>query len=422
METLLRIGRKIIPQKLFTAGQPVYHYLLALLGAIIYRFPSRRMHIVAITGTKGKTSTAELVNAMLEAAGHTTALLGTLRFKIADQSRPNKYKMSVPGRFFVQKFLREAVTACCSHVVLEMTSEAAKQYRHKFIDFDALIFLNISPEHIESHGGFENYLKAKLSLAVALHHSRKPRRIMIANVDDRESPKFLQYGSEQRGFSIHELEPYTLRDNGADFTYKNLPMKTHLKGEFNLKNIAGALKYAETQDIPPTVCREALEKLTMIRGRVEHVREGQSFDVVVDYAHTADSLKNLYEAFPNRRKICVLGNTGGGRDKWKRPEMAKVADTYGDYIILTNEDPYDEDPMQILKDMEPGIAKTPHVIILDRRAAIRAALAKAMKEMPDCVVLITGKGTDPYIMGADGAREAWDDATVVREELQTLSR
>ncbi|OYV26539.1 MAG: hypothetical protein B7W98_03065, partial [Parcubacteria group bacterium 20-58-5] len=145
---------------------------------------------------------------------------------------------------------------------------------------------------------------------------------------------------------------------------------------------------------------------------------GQNFLAVVDYAHTPDSLQALYDAFPNRRKICVLGNTGGGRDTWKRPAMGKIADEACAEVFLTNEDPYDEDPKQIVDAMAAGMARTPQ-IIMDRREAIRAALRAARA---GDAVLISGKGTDPFIMGAHGTKEPWSDASVVREELEKLVR
>jgi UDP-N-acetylmuramoyl-L-alanyl-D-glutamate--2,6-diaminopimelate ligase len=143
----------------------------------------------------------------------------------------------------------------------------------------------------------------------------------------------------------------------------------------------------------------------------------QDFEVVVDYAHTADSLQKLYSVFKDSRKIGVLGNTGGGRDTWKRPEMAKVANAECSYIILTNEDPYDEDPMKILNDMLPGITSTPYEIIMDRREAIHKAISLAK---PGDTVLISGKGTDPYIMEAHGKKTPWSDYNVAQEELEKV--
>src|SRR6185369_569965 len=157
--------------------------------------------------------------------------------------------------------------------------------------------------------------------------------------------------------------------------------------------------------------------LPPVRGRVERIEAGQNFIAVVDYAHTPDSLRALYSAFASKRKICVLGNTGGGRDTWKRPEMGRIADETCDKVILTNEDPYDEDPRAIVDAMAAGMKRAPE-IIMDRREAILAALRAAR---PGDAVLISGKGTDPYIMGPNGSKTPWSDAEVVREELARLS-
>src|SRR3989344_2462524 len=168
--------KKLIPKKLFEALSPIYHYKLALLGAILYGFPSKKIKVIGVTGTKGKSSIVEILSAILEEAGYKVASAGTVRFKIGKEIRRNLFKMTMPGRFFVQKFLREAVSKKCDHAIIEMTSEGAKQYRHKFVYLDALIFSNIAPEHIESHGSFENYLEAKLSLAKALSPSPKKEK------------------------------------------------------------------------------------------------------------------------------------------------------------------------------------------------------------------------------------------------------
>ena len=427
METFLRTVKKFIPRRLFNAAAPIYHYFLALGGALLYHFPARELKVVAITGTKGKSSTAEILNAILEAAGKKTALAGTIRFKIGDTTRPNLYKMTMPGRFFVQRFLRQAVAAGCEYAILEMTSEAARQYRHLFIDFDALIFLNISPEHIESHGSFEKYLAAKLRLATALEHSSKKQKILVTNADDKESKKFEDAApsAEVRHFTLADAEPYSFDHFGLYFTLNGKNIRSHLQGVFNISNILAAIAYATTQGVITQDVERGLATLSTIVGRVQKITlpEGhllakrQTFTVVVDYAHTADSLEKVYGVFKDSRKICVLGNTGGGRDRWKRPEMAKIANDNCWRIILTNEDPYDEDPQAIINEMLPGITTTPHEVIMDRRQAIHQALAMAQ---PNDTVLITGKGTDPYIMGPNGSKIPWSDATVAREELENV--
>jgi UDP-N-acetylmuramoyl-L-alanyl-D-glutamate--2,6-diaminopimelate ligase len=427
METLFRKIKKLMPRQVFAFLQPIYHYKLALLGALIYRFPSKKIKVVLVTGTKGKSSTTEFINAMLEAAGKKTALLGTIRFKIAEKTWPNKFKMTTPGRFFVQKFLREAVTAGCEYAILEMSSEAAKQYRHKFIAIDALVFTNISPEHIESHGSFQKYLNAKLSLAKALEKSNKKNRIIVANADDPESDKFLAINVPVKvSYKLEDVKPFELKETGSTFTLFGRIIHTVLPGKFNLYNILAAANYAYTQGVGLEQIKVAVEDLQEIKGRVQKIQAGQRFAVVVDYAHTADSLKNLYEAFPDSRKICVLGNCGGGRDTWKRPEMGKVADTYCDEIILTDEDPYDDDPRQIVEEMRVAIEKKPVSVIMDRREAIRTAIERAYTleknstQNNKIAVLISGKGTDPYIMRKGGNKEPWSDAQVATEELKKI--
>ncbi len=421
LENILRIIKKLIPKKLFDALAPIYHYKLALLGALIYRFPSRHVRVIAVTGTKGKSSTTEMLNSIFETAGEKTAVLNTIRFKIGEESKPNLRKMTVPGRFFVQHFIRRAVDAHCDVVILELSSEAAKQFRHKFIDLDALIFTNLSPEHIESHGSFEKYLSAKLSIGKALAKSNKKHTVMVTNADDKASEYFLGCGaSENYTFSLRDVGAYTADEDSISFIFKNIKITSPLLGLFNLYNLLGAATCASAFGIPPEMIKEGLEKLETIKGRVEFIKTNnskQNFDVVVDYAHTSGSLEALYKTFEGRRKICVLGNTGGGRDKWKRPEMAAVADMYCDDVILTNEDPYDEDPKKIIDDMLPGFKNRKVTMIMDRRNAINEAIKRAKEGN---VVLITGKGTDPFIMGADGEKTPWSDERVAKEELEKI--
>ncbi len=425
MEKTLRLVEKYIPRKIYKLSQPTYHYLLTFIGALIYRFPSKKLHIVGVTGTKGKSSTTEFVNAILEEAGYKTALSNTIRFKIRNETQPNLYKMSMPGRFFMQKFLRDAVNAGCSHAVIEITSEGARMFRNKFIDLDALIFTNIAPEHIESHGSFENYVKAKVSIGTELEHSSKPRKVIVANVDDKEAYRFLEKDVNERyTYSLSDAEPYIANERGVGFHYKGTVMSSELKGVFNIYNMLAAATYADVFGIEKTIIASAFEKLKELKGRVQHVKIGQNFDVVVDYAHTADSLKALYEAFPNQKKICVLGSTGGGRDKWKRPLMGETADTYCDYIILANEDPYDEDPLEIIEGVQSGIKNKTCEVILDRAEAIQKAvsLAKEWESKNEKVaVLITGKGTDPYIMGPNGNKLEWSDAKIAEASLFKLN-
>jgi len=420
MEKVLRKIEKFIPKKVYRFFQPVYHYGMTLLGAALYGFPAKKIYIVGITGTKGKTSTSEIVNAILEQAGKKTALSNGIRFKIGDRSRLNKFKMSMPGRFFMQNFLHDAVKAGCTHAIVEMTSEGSKMFRHKFIWLDAFIFTNLAPEHIESHGSFAKYLKAKVKLADNL--SKKKNTLLIVNEDDAEAQNFLEKNADQKiSYSISNAKPLDLT-NGIKMRFDKTTLYSPLPGEFNAYNILAAATFAKAIGISDETIKEAIENLKQIPGRAQKIEAGQNFEVYVDYAHTKESLEALYKAFPNQKKVCVLGNTGGGRDKWKRPEMAKIAEQYCDEIILTDEDPYDEDPNQIIKEMKSAITQKPVTVIMDRRSAINAALVKAnsINKESESVVLITGKGTDPYIMGPNGTKTPWLDSEVAAEEIKKI--
>jgi UDP-N-acetylmuramoyl-L-alanyl-D-glutamate--2,6-diaminopimelate ligase len=429
MEPILQFCKKIIPASLFKKAQPVYHYSLALLAALWYRFPSRHIKVIGVTGTKGKSSTTEIINAILEEAGHKTAVSNTIRYKIAEQSFNNLFKMSMPGRFFVQKFIHKAVKAGCDYVILEMTSQGTIQYRHKFLHLDAFVFTNLSPEHIESHGSFENYAEAKATIARQVAKSKKENTVIIANADDAEAKRFLNCQADRKmTFSAHDADPYQIGKQGIDFTLNNRKVHSPLSGLFNLYNILAAVTTAHSQDISDEIIARAITKFAGIRGRVERIEvetpeagwpsgREQDFTVIVDYAHTPDSLEKLYQVFESSRIIGVLGGTGGGRDHWKRKEMGRLADQYCEEILLTDEDPYDEDPNKIVNEVAAGITGQTPTIIMDRRAAIAEAIRRAQK---GDAILITGKGTDPYIMGPRGSKVAWSDAQVAREEIAKI--
>lgn len=394
-----------------------YHYAWAVLSTLWYKFPAKQLTVIGVTGTKGKSSVAEMLYAILTEAGHKTALAGTIRFVIGKESRPNLFKMTLPGRGFIQRFLADALAKDCTHAVIEITSEAALQYRHWGLELDALVFTNLQKEHVESHGSMENYFRAKFSIAEALVRSHKRPRSIVANASDAYAARFLALPVEKRiPYALTDAADIHTSESGASFVYGDAPFTLSLAGTFNILNALAAIKATEALGVPLEICAKALSGLSHISGRVERIEAGQNFIAVVDYAHTPDSLRALYSAFPKQRKICVLGNTGGGRDTWKRPEMGRIADESCEKVILTNEDPYDEDPRAIIDAMAAGMKRAPE-IIMDRREAIRAALAEAR---PGDAVLVSGKGTDPYIMGRDGSKLPWSDAQVVREEIGRL--
>jgi len=401
--------RKIIPSFLLSW----YHFGLAFLSALIYSFSSKKLKVIGVTGTKGKSTVVELAGVILENAGYKVASVSSIKFKIDKKEWPNKLKMTMPGRFKLQGFLRKAVKAGCQYAILEVTSEGILQHRQKFIDFDIALFTNLSPEHIERHGSFEKYRQAKGKLFQAT------KNIHVINIDDENAEYFLQFPAKKK---------YTYGLNKGDINNKDLQLNLQLIGNFNIYNALAAICAGMSQGVNLETSKKALEKVREIPGRMETVIE-KPFKVIVDYAHTPDSLEKVYQTLKTNnyklktaRMICVLGACGGGRDKWKRPKLGEIAAKYCDEIILTNEDPYDEDPMEIIEQVAEGAENIginqPHqhksavYKILDRREAIRKSLELAR---PGDAVIITGKGCEPWMCLANGKKIPWDDKKIVRE-------
>jgi len=411
--------KKFIPS--FLIGW--YHFLLAFFGALLYRFPGKKMTIIGVTGTKGKSTVVDFSHRIFQEAGFKTASLSSVRFKIGLKERPNMLKMTMPGRFQIQKFLREALDNNCQYVIIEVTSEGILQHRHKFIDFKTAVFTNLAPEHIERHGSFENYRKAKLELFKAT------KRIHIINENDKNAEYFLNFPAEKKYLYSIKSRKQEIRiiDKNSKVIkeIKDVGVDLKLLGEFNIYNALAAVCLGISEGINLPSCKTALEKIEQMPGRMEVVL-AEPFKVVVDYAHTPDALEQVYQSLKAKNLICLLGSAGGGRDKWKRPKMGEIAAKYCNQIILSNEDPYDEDPEKITEEVFSGISmlksrkqKAKVFKILDRRQAIKKAL-KLAKEGD--TVVITGKGCEPWMCVAKGEKIAWDDRQIVREEFDLLNR
>ena len=400
--------KKFVPKFMLEA----YHFCWALLGVVIFGLPGmgKQTKIIGVTGTSGKSTTVDFITKILEENGEKVASVSSIRFKVAEKEWENKYKMTMPGRFVIQKFLKQAKNAGCKYVVLEVTSEGIRQFRHKFINFDTAVFTNLTPEHIESHGSFENYRNEKLKLFKAT------KNIHIINTDDNNSKYFFDIPAKQKmGFSIKDVKNIESK-SGIGFEFKNQKFNLNLPGEFNIYNALAAICVAKTYGTDLEVCAKAIEKAKGISGRMEIVAE-KPIKVMVDYAHTPDQLEAVYKTLNpkpyalNPNLICVLGSCGGGRDKWKRPILGEIAKKYCKEIIITNEDPYDENPMEIINQVAekagPDVKK-----ILDRKEAIGTAIRLAK---PGEVVIITGKGSEPWMCVENGRKIPWDDRQIARE-------
>lgn len=430
---------KRIPGMRFLSELPFlskpYHFSLVFLGALFYGFPSRKLTLIGVTGTKGKTTTANLIADILSAAGNQTGLLTTLNYRIGDKEWVNDTKQTMPGRFALHRFLWQKAEAGCKYAVIETSSEGILQYRHKFVNYQIAVFTNLSPEHIERHGSFESYRATKVKLFQQV--AKRKNGIGVYNLDDPNAEYFLQpdiktkygyfmrrplTGDRQLGLKEFQISNVKLAADETEFELAGEKFRMPLIGEVNVYNAAAAICVALSQGISPAVIKEALARARRLAGRLE-VIAARGIKVVIDYAHEPASLSALYETvklFCPRRVIGVLGSQGGGRDRWKRAAMGKIAANSCEELVLTNEDPYDEEPLNIINDIEKGALEMgkPSLRlykIVDRREAIFKAISLA--EEGD-VVVISGKGGEVWMCVGGGRKIPWSDRQIVEEALK----
>lgn len=431
--------RKILPKSVLK----LYYWTLARLGSLRYGYPSRKLIVIGVTGTKGKSTTVLLITSILEAAGYSVGSISTIRFKVGSREWANETKQTMPGRFRLHGLLSQMVSAGCTYAVIETSSEGILQYRHIGIDYDIAVFTNLSPEHIEAHGSYDQYRNAKLQLFRGLRKSyhktidgQHVKKMIIVNSDDVEAERFLECSSDEEWVyglkSIVTSTPNSVRaidiiekSTGVSFTAAGRIFNLKLLGEFNVYNALAALTVGLSQNVSIEDCKDALESISLLPGRLEEIVNERGYRVFVDYAHEPASLESAYKTLrhlnPNRI-ISVLGSQGGGRDKAKRPLLGRLAGQYTDYVIVTNEDPYDEDPQQIIDDVVAGAIDAGKKLdrdcwsILERGEALEKAVSLARE---GDIVIVTGKGSETVMVIADGKKVPWDDREEVKRFLNS---
>jgi len=404
--------------------------VLAQLASWWYGHPGRELIVIGVTGTNGKTTTSYLIAKALEASGFATGCTTTAIMKVGAREWVNKTKMTMPGRFFIQRTLREMVKAGCRYAVIETSSQGLIQFRQVGVPYDIAVFTNLTPEHLEAHGGFENYKFAKALLFDAVASAEEKRLagevVPKGFVVNRES----EYSSFYTGRASHipvvwygldaaqaEVAPREVVYEGhaTKFSIGEYPVTLNLPGKHNLENALATLAVCRMLGVDMRAATEALSAVPGVPGRLERVRGGQPWTVIIDYAYEPEALARSVEALqhvPHRRLIHVLGSCGGGRDVSRRPLLGAFAATHADIAIVTNEDPYDDDPQDIIDQIVAGaVAGGKRVgenlfAVLDREEAI--AMAMRMAE-PDDLVLLTGKGCEPWICVAHGEKLPWDE-------------
>lgn len=448
--------RKILPKPI----KSLYHFFWAWYGAIKYHHPSEEILVIGITGTSGKSSTAFFLRQMLESCGLVVGSLSTIDFYVAGEEKLNDQKMTMLGRMQIQKYLREMVNKDCQVAIVETTSEGAVQHRNKFINYDMMVLTNLYPEHIESHGSFANYKKAKLKIFAYVARSRRKKagklkitqdtklpenlknyqqtkipKTAIVNGESVYAQEFLNSGNfDQRfvfGYKENCLqninwsfiaESTAVDNDGLHFVVDQYRFSPEIYGEHNIANILAAIAVMRGLVIDWHSIQRAVNNLSNAPGRVEFITEAEArgFKVIVDYAFEPVALEALYrivELLKPKRVIHVCGSTGGGRDKSRRRPIGKLVGEKADIFIVTDEDPYDEDPLEIMKEVSAGALESGKVMnrnlfeIVDRKEAIKKAVGIA--ESGD-LILLTGKGSEQAMCVAGNKKIPWDDREIVR--------
>ncbi len=415
-----KIIRKFLPEPIIIF---LWHLPQSFLAALIHRFPARKIIVIGVAGTKGKTTTCNLISQLLEGAGQKTAMISTALVKIGSKTELNNIKMTTPSPFFLQGFIKKAVKEKCQYLVLETSSHALVQYRTLTIHFKIAVLTNMMSDHLEYHKTKEDYTDAHLKM-VSSH-----LEYLILNGDDPNLDKFKNLTLSSGKKIIYGLENkrdilgtnLSLNSKGSSFQVKSvqslIEIKTALLGKFNIYNSLAAITTALSQNINLAIIKKTMSQIVDTPGRMERINCGQKFEVVVDYAHSVDSFRNLFELVSSLgvRKIITVFGACGDRDPTVRPLMGKIVEQNSDYIIITNDDPYSEDPEKIAQGLLNGMIERKEKIwkILDRREAIRKAISLAQE---GDLVLVLGKGSEQWQV-FNTQRIPWDDRQIVREIL-----
>lgn len=431
MSTIKKIARKVIPKESIENAEESYRLNKAKAANMLRRHPAKGMHVVGVTGTNGKTTTCAFINEVLKAGGKKTAVYTTAFTEINGKRSANKTHMTVASAWSVQKFFAKAKKADVDWVVLEITSHALDQYRIYGVPIEIAVVTNLTQEHLDYHKTMENYAAAKARLITDFNP-----KTTILNAEDewfeyfgrKVKNKLVTVGTGNATDQIKELRL------AADGTHYNLvsskfsiPLAVSLVGKFNAFNSAMAAAVGQAVGLSTEQIQNGIKNVQVVPGRLEAVDAGQDFSVLVDYAHTPDAIENVLVAaqeIAKGRVAIVFGATGVGeyaRDTTKRAPMGEVAAKHADYIYLTDDETYLEDPAKIRKEVEAGIVAAggegKYIEIGDRRDAITQAFKDAKT---GDVIILAGIGHQDYrAMG--GKKEPWDERIISREILISLN-
>ncbi|WP_312469197.1 UDP-N-acetylmuramoyl-L-alanyl-D-glutamate--2,6-diaminopimelate ligase [Neobacillus sp.] len=399
---------------------------MAVLADTFYEQPTKKLHLIGITGTNGKTTTSHLIEKIFADAGEKTGLIGTMYTKIAD--RIMETKNTTPESLTLQKNFRQMVDAGVGLAVMEVSSHALDQGRVHGCDYDVAVFTNLTQDHLDYHKTMAEYQRAKSLLFAQLGNTfdNNKSKFAVLNADDPASDMFrrstaahvITYGIDEKADIQAKNIHMTPKGTNFDLVIEAVSYPIHMQflGKFSVYNVLASIAAALVSGIGINEIITSIESVEGVAGRFELVNAGQDYTVIVDYAHTPDSLENVLKTiqhFATKRVFVVVG-CGGDRDRTKRPLMARIACSLATDPIFTSDNPRSEDPLAILKDMEAGVEGESYQVIPDRKAAINMAVRQA--SVGD-VILIAGKGHETYQIIGDIVHE-FDDRLVVREAIE----
>lgn len=393
---------------------------LGLLAACFYDYPSRKMKMIGVTGTSGKTTTTYLLESIFLSAGYSVGLLGTVEFRFKGTVIPSTH--TTPGAVELQKLLSQMLKNGCDTIIMEVSSHALKQHRAIGIAWDGVLFTNLTPEHLDYHPDMKDYYDSKKILfdqqiTRSIQWGKQPKAAAIAESTWGES----LCKDTPHTIAVRKPKDLQLSADGISGTFSGIFLKSPLIGGFNVENIAGAVALAKLLSIAPEQIKKGIESLWGVPGRMDRLEGAKK--IFVDYAHKPDALLKVLKTFRgllsgNQKLWCVFG-CGGNRDRQKRPEMGKIAAELADYVIITSDNPRNEDPHQIAQEILKGIPaefSSRVSLELDRKKAIDMAIKNSD---PDDWVLIAGKGHETYqIIGSE--RRHFDDKDIARQAVVKL--
>ncbi len=400
-------------------------YSLGIASANFYDHPSRKLRVLGVTGTNGKTTTTYLVKGILEQAGHKVGLIGTIQTMIGNTAAESA--RTTPESLDLQRLFAQMVDGKMDFVIMEVSSHALDLHRTAGTRFAGAVFTNLSQDHLDFHPTMEEYFRAKAKLFDGLGGPA------IINIDDPWAVRLRSldvstvytYGvQEGADFSAEKIQ---LENDGVSYILNSrvgqIPINLKLMGYFNVYNSLGAAAMCSSQGVSLEHIRNGLQIISCVPGRFERIDNDHGLNVIVDYAHTPHGLQNVLQSarrlVPNGRVILVFG-AGGDRDTTKRPLMGAIAGTMADSVIITSDNPRSEDPAAICSSIEQGLLQSnpdvDYTVIISRRTAIQKAVEQAT---PEDLVIVAGKGHETYQESAEG-RIHFDDREEVRRIIKEL--